>query len=101
VLEPQARAAHADARDTTKSSEKRAMLLRTSLAAAAAACVLLCAPAAHADTTDVSGIKYENELKLANSRLVLNGAGTRYKAIFKVYTAGLYLPAKTSAPEAV
>jgi hypothetical protein len=76
-------------------------MVRHSLAIAAAACALLLAPASRADTVDVSGVKYESEVKLANSRLVLNGAGTRYKAIFKVYTAGLYLPAKTAAPEAI
>jgi hypothetical protein len=31
----------------------------------------------------------------------LNGAGTRYKFIIKVYTAGLYLTAKAGTPEAV
>jgi hypothetical protein len=29
----------------------------------------------------------------------LNGAGVRYRGPFKVYTAGLYLPKKTQAPE--
>jgi hypothetical protein len=32
---------------------------------------------------------------------VLNGAGVRYKAIFKVYAAALYLPSKTHSTEAV
>ena len=30
---------------------------------------------------------------LAGQSLVLNGSGTRHKAVFKVYTAGLYLGA--------
>ena len=49
---------------------------------------------ARAQTTEVGGVKYEASEQLANTRLVLNGAGVRYKAIFKVYTAGLYLGAK-------
>ncbi len=38
---------------------------------------------------------------MGGAKLPLNGAGIRYKAIFKVYAAGLYLPAKTTTPEAV
>ena len=32
---------------------------------------------------------------VAGQPLVLNGAGARYRAVFKVYVAGLYLPRKT------
>ena len=39
----------------------------------------------------VSGVTYAPAIQLQGKPLVLNGAGTRYKAIFKVYTAGLYL----------
>jgi hypothetical protein len=39
------------------------------------------------------------EIQVAGTRLQLNGAGTRYKAIFKVYDLGLYTPAKTNSPE--
>lgn len=64
-----------------------------------AAAVLLCAfTSANAQTTEVAGVKYENNQQLANTPLVLNGAGIRYKAIFKVYTAGLYLPKKPPPP---
>jgi hypothetical protein len=56
---------------------------------------------AQAQTTDVAGVKYENTLQLGGARLQLNGAGIRYKAIFKVYTAGLYLGAKAATPEEV
>ncbi|TMH07990.1 MAG: hypothetical protein E6H65_17925, partial [Betaproteobacteria bacterium] len=41
-----------------------------------------------------------NTLTLGNAKLQLNGAGIRYKFV-KVYTAGLYLGAKASTPEAV
>lgn len=74
----------------------------TALSAALLSALLLAAPlAAQAQTTEVGGVKYENNEQLANSKLVLNGAGVRYKAIFKVYTAGLYLGAKVGTPEEV
>ena len=57
--------------------------------------------AATATTTDVAGVRYPAALALAGSTLQLNGAGIRYKAIFKVYTAGLYLGEKAATPEAV
>lgn len=74
----------------------------TALSAALLSALLFAAPlAARAQTTEVGGVKYENNEQLANSKLVLNGAGVRYKAIFKVYTAGLYLGAKVGTPEEV
>lgn len=51
--------------------------------------------------TTVSGVKYEADYTLGGEKLQLNGAGTRIKAIFKVYTAGLYLGKKASTPEEV
>ncbi|MEO8153815.1 MAG: chalcone isomerase family protein [Rhizobacter sp.] len=56
---------------------------------------------AHAQSTEVAGVKYEGSETVANTPLVLNGAGIRYKAIFKVYTAGLYLTKKATTTEAV
>lgn len=47
---------------------------------------------------DVNGVKFEDSVELGGSKLQLNGAGTRYKAVFKVYAAGLYLGKKVSAP---
>jgi hypothetical protein len=70
-------------------------LLKSCLLAAA---VLLTAPGAFAQAT-VSGIKYDENIDLRGAKLHLNGAGTRYKAIFKVYTAGLYLTRKAGTPE--
>jgi hypothetical protein len=43
---------------------------------------------------EVGGVKFDEKIKLANTDLVLNGAGLRTKAIFKVYAAALYLPEK-------
>ena len=54
-----------------------------------------------AQTVDVAGVKYEPSAEVGGQKLQLNGAGIRYKAIFKVYTAGLYLNAKAGTPEAV
>lgn len=56
---------------------------------------------ARADTVELAGVKYETAEQVGNAKLQLNGAGIRYKAIFKVYTAGLYLPTKMGTPEAV
>jgi len=59
------------------------------------------ATAARADTVELAGVKYETVEQVGNAKLQLNGAGVRYKAIFKVYTAGLYLPTKAGTAEAV
>jgi hypothetical protein len=47
----------------------------------------------------VSGVKYDEALDVRGVKLQLNGAGTRYKGPFKVYTAGLYVPKKVGAPD--
>ena len=56
---------------------------------------------ARAQTVELAGVKYEGTEQVANTPLVLNGAGIRYKAIFKVYTAGLYLTKKATTTEAI
>lgn len=61
---------------------------------------LAAAPAAWADVT-VAGVKYEDAAELAGTKLALNGAGIRTKVIFKVYTAGLYLPKKSATADEV
>lgn len=58
-------------------------------------------PSAHAQTTDVAGVKYDQHMPSGGTSLVLNGAGVRYKAVFKVYAAGLYLTRKANSTEAV
>jgi hypothetical protein len=67
----------------------------------AAALSLAAASAASAQTTEVANVKYDNTVQVGASRLQLNGAGIRYKAVFKVYTAGLYLAGKAATPAAV
>ncbi|MEK8051487.1 chalcone isomerase family protein [Ideonella sp. DXS22W] len=67
-----------------------------------ALCGLVALPAgAWAQNFDTAGVRYEPQLSLGGSVLQLNGAGIRYKAVFKVYTAGLYLTAKAPTTEAV
>jgi Chalcone isomerase-like len=50
---------------------------------------------------EVAGVRFVQTETVGNARLQLNGAGIRYKAIFKVYAAGLYLGARATTPEAV
>lgn len=57
------------------------------------------APAAAA--LEVAGVAFEEHITLANAPLLLNGAGVRYQAFFRVMAAGLYLGQKTGTPEAV
>ena len=54
-----------------------------------------------AQPVDVSGVKFDNPIELRGTKLELNGAGIRYKAVFKVYAAGLYLTRKAGTPEEV
>lgn len=49
----------------------------------------------------ISGVKLEDSIVLHNSKLQLNGAGIRYKAIFKGFVAGLYLGRKAGTAEEV
>jgi len=67
----------------------------------AGAMTLLLAFSATAATVEVGGVKLEDQIDMRGSKLVLNGAGVRYKAVFKVYTAGLYLGKKAGTPEEV
>jgi long-chain acyl-CoA synthetase len=57
--------------------------------------------AANAHALDVGGVKLADKENVGGQELVLNGAGIRTKAIFKVYVGSLYLPAKANAPAAV
>ena len=74
-------------------------IAQTTPATSATSAAAAAPPAASVPSTDVSGVKYDNTLDLRGSKLQLNGAGVRYKAIFKVYAAGLYLGKKTPTSE--
>ena len=45
--------------------------------------------------------KFAPTTELAGKRLVLNGAGTRYRTVVKVYDLGLYVPQKANTREAI
>ena len=49
----------------------------------------------------VSGVKFDESTDVRGAKAHLNGAGVRYKAVFKVYAAGLYLPKKAVTTEEV
>lgn len=67
---------------------------RARLFATAALAAALMPAWAAAATVDVGGVTLEDPIQVQGTPLVLNGAGIRYKAVFKVYTAGLYLEKK-------
>lgn len=48
---------------------------------------------------EVAGVRYDPTLSLGGQTLRLNGAGIRYRAVFKVYTAGLYVGSKADNPD--
>ena len=50
---------------------------------------------------EVGGVKLDDKISLGGQELVLNGAGVRTRAIFKVYVASLYVPQKTADQAAV
>ena len=75
--------------------------MRRLFALAALAAALTWPAAVIGQTTDVAGVKFNNTMQAAGSRLLLNGAGVRYKLVFKVYAAALYLTEKAATPEAV
>jgi hypothetical protein len=56
---------------------------------------------AYAEVIDVAGVKYDTQQDVGGQKLQLNGAGIRYKAVFKVYTAGLYTVSKVNTPDGV
>lgn len=50
-------------------------------------------------TMEISGVKIEEYTNIGNSKLLLNGAGIRYKTIFKVYVGQLYATRKVTSLE--
>ena len=60
---------------------------------------LILSASAMAATIDVGGIKVEDTQDVQGTKLQLNGAGVRYRAVFKVYTASLYVGKKVTTPE--
>lgn len=70
---------------------------RSSIASCVIACAaVLATPGADAAPTST---KFEPITEVKGTKLQLNGAGTRFKAIFKVYDMALYTSKKASTPE--
>jgi hypothetical protein len=56
---------------------------------------------ASAQPVEREGVKFEPTAQVGGAALQLNGTGVRTRAIFKVYAAGLYVPAKSNSPAAL
>ena len=67
----------------------------------AAATLALAALGASAQPAELEGVKLEPTAQVGGTGLVLNGAGVRTRAIFKVYVAGLYVPQKANSGAAL
>ena len=59
------------------------------------------AAATSAAALEVDGVRLADKASVGGQELVLNGAGTRKRAIFKVYVGSLYLPAKARTAQDV
>lgn len=70
---------------------------QTVLSLCLGAAALALAPAAMAQTVN----SYDKVAHVGNTELQLNGSGTRFKAIFKVYDMGLYVSRTGSSPKDV
>lgn len=73
----------------------RTTAIRTTAAALTLGLILMAGAAQAAPTST----KFEPMLQVQGTPLLLNGAGTRFKAIFKVYDLGLYTSKKVGTPE--
>src|SRR4051812_394874 len=60
---------------------------------------LALAAAAQAAPVTVAGVRFDDSADIRGAKVQLNGAGVRFKAVFKVYAAGLYLPRKAATPD--
>ena len=63
--------------------------------------VLFTALTFSAQALELKGVKVDETAQVGGNALVLNGAGVRTKAIFKVYVAALYLAQKQNSADAV
>jgi hypothetical protein len=67
----------------------------------AATTLAFAAVSANAQPAELEGVKLEPTAQVGGAALTLNGAGLRTRAIFKVYVASLYVPAKASSAAAL
>ncbi|MET4575115.1 chalcone isomerase family protein [Ottowia thiooxydans] len=70
------------------------------LALGISALLLTCTTSAQPQTAPPS-TAFPPTAQVANANLVLNGVGTRYRVVFKVYDMALYLPRKVGTTEEV
>lgn len=68
------------------------------LSSRAGALVMVLGLAAGAALAAPTATKFDPAMEVQGTKLQLNGAGTRYKAIFKVYDMALYTTRKVSSP---
>jgi hypothetical protein len=69
----------------------------TRLATAVICTLSLGLPTYATAAADIHGVKIEDSINLAGSKLQLNGAGTRFRTVFKVYVGELYTSQKVSS----
>jgi len=80
----------------------RTLTRRRALAGGALAFSLLAAaPLQAAQPVVVGDVTFPPTVRVQDRTLTLNGAGLRYKTVFKVYAAGLYLEKKAATPAEV
>lgn len=68
---------------------------------ALSATVLAGSALAQSTSTTLADVTYQRQLELQGRSLRLNGVGIRYKTVFQVYTAGLYLESSAQTTAAV
>lgn len=71
-------------------------LIQSLLAGVAALCI---GASAYAASTEIAGVKVEDSITIAGTKLPLNGAGIRYRGPFKVYVCDLYASKHVSTLE--
>jgi hypothetical protein len=67
----------------------------------AATTLTLAAIGVGAQPAELEGVKLDPTAQVGGAALTLNGAGVRIRAIFKVYVASLYVPAKANNASAL
>jgi len=72
------------------------MMISHTVRVAAVLAALLATPGLHA--AEVAGVKIDEQIKVGNSELVLNGAGLRSRVFIKVYVGALYVTQKAATP---
>ena len=58
---------------------------------------LLFSSGQQASALEAGGVNFAPQVEVNGNKLELNGAGVRYKAVFKVYAAGLYVGRKAGS----